>query len=203
MAKAFHRFIEKQDKGAKKKERIRQEKKLIRQETKEFFAKKKAEAKQYWEQKKEKSQPSGEHPRSKDQKPAPRRSAPLTSETRPVPIKKSTGKSAPVGTRMKEADESKSPSKVTTMPLNKYIAHSGICSRRDAAEMVRTGKVKVNNEVVSEPGFKVSDKDEVRINGKKINITRNLVYILLNKKLFLLNFILCSKIILLSLYAIS
>jgi len=68
-----------------------------------------------------------------------------------------------------------------TMPLNKYIAHSGICSRRDAADMIKIGKVKVNNELVTEPGHKVSSKDEVRVNGKKVFIQKNLVYILLNK----------------------
>jgi len=67
------------------------------------------------------------------------------------------------------------------MPLNKFIAHCGICSRRDAAEMVKLGKVKVNNETITEPGHKVSAKDEIRVNGKKISLAKNLVYILLNK----------------------
>jgi 23S rRNA pseudouridine2605 synthase len=67
------------------------------------------------------------------------------------------------------------------MPLNKFIAHCGVCARRDAAEMVKEGKVKVNGAVVTEPGFKVSGKDEVKINGKKIFLSKNLVYILLNK----------------------
>ena len=67
------------------------------------------------------------------------------------------------------------------MPLNKFIAHCGVCSRRDAAEMVKLGKVKVNNETITEPGHKVSAKDEIRVNGKKISLARNLVYILLNK----------------------
>lgn len=72
---------------------------------------------------------------------------------------------------------------VTTdlMPLNKFIAHAGICGRREAAEMVKQGLVKVNNELVSEPGHKVSAKDEVKVNGKKIFLAKNLVYILLNK----------------------
>ena len=34
------------------------------------------------------------------------------------------------------------------MPLNKYIAHCGVCGRREAAELVKTGKVKVNNEII-------------------------------------------------------
>lgn len=67
------------------------------------------------------------------------------------------------------------------MPLNKFIAHAGVCARRDAAEMVKKGLVKVNNELVTEPGHKVSSKDEVRVNGKKVFLAKNLVYILLNK----------------------
>lgn len=67
------------------------------------------------------------------------------------------------------------------MPLNKYIAHAGVCARRDAADMVRKGLVKVNNEVVTEPGHKVTPTDEVKVNGKKIFLAKNLVYILLNK----------------------
>ena len=67
------------------------------------------------------------------------------------------------------------------MPLNKYIAHSGVAARREAAEMVKKGLVKVNGELVTEPGHKVSAKDDVRVNGKKIFLAKNLVYILLNK----------------------
>lgn len=67
------------------------------------------------------------------------------------------------------------------MPLNKFIAHSGVCSRRDAAEMVKLGKVKVNGQVITEPGHKVSGKDDIRVAGKKVLPAINLVYILLNK----------------------
>ena len=67
------------------------------------------------------------------------------------------------------------------MPLNKFIAHAGVCARREAADMVKKGLVKVNNELITEPGHKVSSKDDVRVNGKKIFIAKNLVYILLNK----------------------
>ena len=67
------------------------------------------------------------------------------------------------------------------MPLNKFIAHCGICARRDAAEMVKLGKVKVNGTLITEPGFKVTQKDEVVVNGKKVFVSKNLVYILLNK----------------------
>jgi len=67
------------------------------------------------------------------------------------------------------------------MPLNKFIAHAGVCARREAADMVKKGLVKVNNELITEPGHKVSSQDDVRVNGKKIFIAKNLVYILLNK----------------------
>jgi 23S rRNA pseudouridine2605 synthase len=67
------------------------------------------------------------------------------------------------------------------MPLNKFIAHSGVCARRDAAEMVKKGLVKVNGQLITEPGHKVSAKDEIRVNGKKIFLAKNLIYILLNK----------------------
>ena len=67
------------------------------------------------------------------------------------------------------------------MPLNKFIAHAGICSRRDAADVVRSGTVTVNGNKITEPGFKVTARDEIKVNGKKITSQKNLVYILLNK----------------------
>lgn len=67
------------------------------------------------------------------------------------------------------------------MPLNKYLAHCGVCSRRDAVALIKDEKVKVNNAVVTEPGYKVQATDEVKFNGKKLFVTKNLVYILLNK----------------------
>jgi 23S rRNA pseudouridine2605 synthase len=67
------------------------------------------------------------------------------------------------------------------MPLNKYIAHSGVCSRRDAVDVIKSGKVKVNNAVINEPGYKISTGDVVVVSGKKITPVKNLVYILLNK----------------------
>jgi 23S rRNA pseudouridine2605 synthase len=67
------------------------------------------------------------------------------------------------------------------MPLNKFIAHCGVTSRRDAVELIKAGKVIVNQKVITEPAFKVNEKDDVFYNGKKLFITKNLVYILLNK----------------------
>ena len=70
---------------------------------------------------------------------------------------------------------------VSEMPLNKFIAHCGIGSRRDAVPLIKEGKITVNGNVVTEPGFKVTDKDVVMFNGKKLFVTKNMVYILLNK----------------------
>ena len=68
-----------------------------------------------------------------------------------------------------------------TMPLNKYVAHCGICSRRDAVPLIKEGKMRVNDVVILEPGFKVNPNDVVSFGGKKIVPEKNLVYILLNK----------------------
>lgn len=68
-----------------------------------------------------------------------------------------------------------------TMPLNKYVAHCGICSRRDAVPLIKEGKMRVNDVVILEPGFKVNPNDVVTFAGKKILPEKNLVYILLNK----------------------
>lgn len=72
-------------------------------------------------------------------------------------------------------------SSLSEMPLNKFIAHCGIGSRRDAVPLIKEGKVTVNGNVVTEPGFKVTEKDVVMFNGKKLFVTKNMVYILLNK----------------------
>jgi 23S rRNA pseudouridine2605 synthase len=73
------------------------------------------------------------------------------------------------------------PQSAAPMPLNKFIAHSGVAARRDAAEIVKKGLVKVNGVVVMEPGHKVTAADDIKVNGKKIFLAKNLVYILLNK----------------------
>lgn len=69
----------------------------------------------------------------------------------------------------------------SAMTLNKYIAYSGACSRRDAAEMVKKGKVRVNGELILEPGYRVVPGDQVTLSGKKLTPQKGLVYILLNK----------------------
>ena len=67
------------------------------------------------------------------------------------------------------------------MPLNKYVAHCGICSRREAVDLIKEGKVKVNGEVMLQPGYKVEPTDKIEYGDKVISSQKNLVYILLNK----------------------
>jgi 23S rRNA pseudouridine2605 synthase len=64
--------------------------------------------------------------------------------------------------------------------LNKYISNSGICSRREADELIIKGMVTVNGEVVREMGHKVKKTDRVVFEGKRINPEKP-VYVLLNK----------------------
>lgn len=67
------------------------------------------------------------------------------------------------------------------MPLNKFVAWSGVCGRREAADLIKAGKVTVNNQIITEPPFRVSQSDHIKVSGKKLSIQKNLVYILLNK----------------------
>ncbi len=104
--------------------------------------------------------------------------------TKNVPLKKGQAKNkkndAPTPAK-KEAVAQTGKTTEVVMPLNKFLAHSGICSRRDAVEIIVAGKVKVNGTIATEPGYKVQPTDEVIFNNKKLFVTKNLVYILLNK----------------------
>jgi len=64
--------------------------------------------------------------------------------------------------------------------LNRYIANSGICSRREADERIKLGLVSVNGKVITEMGFLVSPGDDVRYESKKLQAEKP-VYILMNK----------------------
>ncbi|MGO2101780.1 pseudouridine synthase [Psychroflexus halocasei] len=66
------------------------------------------------------------------------------------------------------------------MRLNKYIANSGVCSRRDADIYIQAGSVTVNGEVIIEMGHKVKLDDEVKFDGRRINPEPK-EYFLLNK----------------------
>jgi len=64
--------------------------------------------------------------------------------------------------------------------LNKYIANSGICSRREADMYIATGQVTINGKVMNQMGHKVKLTDEVRFDGRRIN-PEPATYVILNK----------------------
>jgi len=185
--KPFQKFIENKESGAKKKERIRQEKKKIRQETKAYFEKKKAErwggpipvgnlesgtGRENQDMRSERSGNKNKEVRGAVRPPIQKKDAPRQPQT--TNLKPQT-----TPTPLKPQNPNKPDS--AQMPLNKFIAHAGICARRDAAELVKSGKVTVNGQKIVEPGFKVTNGDEIKVQGKKISARKNLVYILLNK----------------------
>lgn len=69
------------------------------------------------------------------------------------------------------------------MRINKYIAQSGICSRRKADELIANGNVKINGAVLKEPGYEVTDGDKVEVNGTQISAKQKAEYVLINKPL--------------------
>ena len=64
--------------------------------------------------------------------------------------------------------------------LNKYLSNAGICSRREADVLIKTGVVTVNGEIITEMGHKVRPGDQVRYDGETINAETKR-YVLLNK----------------------
>lgn len=60
--------------------------------------------------------------------------------------------------------------------LNKYIASSGLCSRRKADELIESGVVVVNGKKISEPGYLVQQKDKVFVNNKLIHPVKHEYY---------------------------
>ncbi len=64
--------------------------------------------------------------------------------------------------------------------LNRFIANAGVCSRRDADELIKAGEITVDGKVIKEMGFKVYRTDKVKHKGKVLRGEKN-VYVLLNK----------------------
>ncbi len=77
--------------------------------------------------------------------------------------------------KYKESTDSNTP-----IRLNKYLANAGVCSRREADEYIESGLVKVNDEVVTELGTKITRADEVKYNDQVVRLESK-VYVLLNK----------------------
>jgi 23S rRNA pseudouridine2605 synthase len=192
----FSKFAN-QKKGSAVKEAFRQEKKKIKQEAR-------AAGEEMRQRKKDKMRGLVTEPLKKSTKPGARKGAHAsrdaasrgesvarpsaaaatarpTGSARPItPAKTSRSKDfqatpvagMPAPIALKTAEQ---------MPLNKFIAHAGVCGRREAAELVKGGKVVVNGDKIFEPGFKVSQTDKVIVKGKQVYLQKNAVYILLNK----------------------
>ncbi len=170
----FQKFTVKK-KNSVIKEEIRQEKKTYRKERNAFFEKKKEEEYQARMAKK-----NGMSPKAADN--AKGKPVPEESSTRTTPKFKPTGGAAKSPhTKSEKAVAANDNAPTGVMPLNKFMAHCGVCSRRDAVALIAAGKVKINGGIATEPGYKVQQSDEVIYNGKKLFVTKNLVYILLNK----------------------
>ena len=67
-----------------------------------------------------------------------------------------------------------------TIRLNKFVANSGLCSRREADLHISLGTVKVNGKVITEMGYQVAPGDDVRFDGQRITADKP-TYVLLNK----------------------
>ena len=84
------------------------------------------------------------------------------------------------GYRREKDPEIDRPRATGEIRLNKYLADSGICSRREADDLILAGAVTVNGEVVTELGTKVKTTDKVVYGGQTLN-REKLRYVLLNK----------------------
>jgi 23S rRNA pseudouridine2605 synthase len=130
--------------------------------------------------------------RSEDGRPEQRRPSFKGREEKPFK-RKPDGQRAPVKRTRFERDEftehtnPAKPGKWNTeaksgpMTLNKYLAHAGVSSRRDAADTIKQGKVQVNGKTLTEPGYRVQPDDKVTMDGKVLKPQKGFVYVLLNK----------------------
>lgn len=84
---------------------------------------------------------------------------------------------APIKKQVSQQKKSSNPDEIR---LNKYVANSGVCSRRDADMHIATGLVSVNGKIITEMGYKVQLTDEVRFDGARVNPEKK-AYVLLNK----------------------
>jgi 23S rRNA pseudouridine2605 synthase len=90
--------------------------------------------------------------------------------------------------KKKEYTKSKSGSRTTSenkssaegIRLNKYISNAGICSRREADDLIKSGVVSVNGKVITEMGFRVKPTDIINYGGQTLK-KEKMVYLILNK----------------------
>ncbi len=174
--KPFEKFINPKLEGAKKKEAIHQQKRKMKEESRkrgEEFRKKEAEKYQAVGTK------YGNAPEQRVSKAIQKRQE--TGDKRPTSGKNTKHEVRGTKEEVSAAPAHKTPAPTVEMPLNKFIAHAGVSGRREAAELVKQGKVTVNGDIVYEPGYKVLGNEDIKVNGKKVFSQKNLVYVLLNK----------------------
>ena len=80
----------------------------------------------------------------------------------------------------KRSEESEAPIQSEKIRLNKFIANSGVCSRREADELITMGLISVNGKTITELGYKVNPGDEIRYESKVLRSEKP-VYLLMNK----------------------
>lgn len=122
---------------------------------------------------------------AKPSRPKPSRSAKsepfAKKEDRPTPKKGKRKSYRSKGSLTSPKTASQEPHVKEEMRINKFIAHAGLCSRREADEYISAGRVKVNGQVVTELGSKVKKADKVEVDGQQLSL-EPFIYILLNKK---------------------
>jgi 23S rRNA pseudouridine2605 synthase len=174
----FNKFFNRKRTSAVKEE-IRQEKKIIKKERREAVER-------HFEEKRNKRAVAA----SINPAPVKEQKAGTTAASARLPLNKGISHSLNSaathspnsGTSQQVKNgSSQPPNSGTRLPLNKYVAHAGVSSRRAAAALVKEGKVTVNGEVITDPGTKVLHTDTVKVNGKKVTVSSHFVYILLNK----------------------
>lgn len=82
---------------------------------------------------------------------------------------------------MKNKISKQNVSESESMSLSKYLALSGIASRRASTQLIKDGFVTINGQVIKEPGYKIQSTDKVLVQGKSAAIKQQKIYILLNK----------------------
>ncbi|GEO11058.1 pseudouridine synthase [Segetibacter aerophilus] len=183
----FQKFV-KQKKGSAIKEEIKQQKRKEKKEKaaaiEAHFERKRAERQQRQQTPPPPSAPSktgrpNKYPKKEVEGTVTKPVADAPETATPSAAKVLTGKKAPAKTVATKGQFERGATDV--MPLNKYIAHGGMCSRRDAAIWVKEGKVTVNGEPATDPGMKVAPTDIIKVGNKKVTPSKNFVYILLNK----------------------
>lgn len=115
-------------------------------------------------------------PVSSDQQPKEKKKS-RTDTKRSIAPKSASDKPKASSSRKLQAT---SPSSGDLIRLNKYLADAGVCSRREADELIKAGVVKVNDKIVTELGTKVSVSDKVNYGGQTLR-REKLRYVLLNK----------------------